>query len=258
MSAVVEASKPLRAYARSTLKRALISALPLLLALPHGTSAEGLWDRVKEGAARTYERSGELVKEGADKGLEVGGELAEKGLQAGKEAVGDAAGHFYREGTSEDIRARVDKLAFDTLDRLFGDDPEAHLLFDSGYGYAVFEVRQVSLTVTAGYGYGVAVGADGSQRVYMKMATGGVGFSKGVGGFASEWVVLFEDEEAFRGFVEQGFDASAEATGLVGTEQAGLAARYRQGTAFYRVTKGGLMVAAAVTGTRFWPDPGLN
>lgn len=265
MISMTETLGPLRGAAAGTVKWVLIYTLLLLPVLPRGAGAEGLWDRVKERAARTYERGGDLVKEGADKGgalikkgVEVGGEVTEKGLEAGKQMVDDTANHFNREGTPEEIRARVDKMAFDTLDQLFSEDPEAQLLFDSGYGYAVFEVRQVSLTVTAGYGYGVAVSGDGTQRAYMKMVTGGLGFSKGVGGYASQWVILFEDEEAFRGFVEQGFDASAEATGLAATEQANLAARYRQGVAFYRVTKGGLLVAATVTGTRFWPDPELN
>ena len=258
MIAMTETSVPLRSPAQNTRKRALIHALALLLALPLGAPAEGLWDRVKEGAARTYERSGELVKEGAAKGGTLIKQGAEKGLEAGKQVVDDTADHFIRDGTPEEIRARVDKRAFDALDQLFSDDPEAQLLFDSGYGYAVFEVRQVSLTVTAGYGYGVAVSADGTRRIYMKMATGGVELSKGVGGFASQWVVLFEDEAAFSGFVEQGFDASAEATGMAGDEQIDLSARYREGVAFYRVTKGALRLAATLTGTRFWPDDSLN
>lgn len=238
--------------------------VPALAAAPW-VEAQGLWDQVKEGATRTYERGGELVKEGAQtgrdwatKGLDVGKALTDKGVEVGKQSVEDTINHFDRKGTPEEIRAQIDQMAFDTLDRLFSDDPEAHLLFDTGFGYGVFDVRQVSFTVTAGYGYGVAVGADEAERIYMKVATGGLEVSAGVGGFVSQWVVLFEDESAFRRFVEQGYDASAEAVGLAGPEQADLSARYQEGVSFYRVTKAGLKLAATVSGTRFWPDAELN
>lgn len=215
----------------------------LCLFSPSWTGAEGLWDKVKSGA---------------EKGLELGGAVTKRGLEAGKGAVEDTVNHFYREGTAEEVRARVDKMAYDTLDRLFSRDPEAQLLFDSGVGYAVFEVRQLSMTLLAGYGYGVAVTNDGSRRIYMKMVSGGVEVSKGLGGFVSQWVVLFEDQTAFDEFVTQGFDASAQTSGTLGGERAELGTRYLKGATFYRVTEGGLKVAATLSGTRFWSDGWLN
>jgi hypothetical protein len=221
---------------------------------PSFATAEGLWDTMRSGAAK----GGAILQEGAEKSLDLGGALTKRGYEVGKGAVEDTFEHFYRGGTPEEIRARVDRMAYDTLDRLFSQDPEAHLLFDSGYGYAVFEVRQVSMTVLAGYGYGVAVSNDGSRRIYMKMVSGGVEVSKGVGGFASQWVVLYEDQAAFDAFVTEGFDASAETSGTLGSERAELGARYRQGIAFYRVTEGGLRLAASLSGTKFWSDDALN
>lgn len=232
----------------------LLAGLWVALLWPSLTGAEGLWDKVKSGA----QMGGTVLKEGAGKGLGLGGELAKQGLEAGTGAVEDTVGHFYRDGTREEVRSRVDQMVFDTLDRLFADDPEAHLLFDSGYGYAVLEVRQVSMTVLAGYGYGVAVSQDGSRRSYMKMASGGVEISKGTGEFVSQWVVLLADQAAFDAFVSEGFDASAEASGTLGRERAELATRYRTGAAFYRVTEGGLRLAASLSGTRFWSDGWLN
>ena len=217
-------------------------------------TAEGLWDTMKSGAVK----GGAILQDGAEKSLDLGGALTKRGYEVGKGAVEDTFEHFYRGGTPEEIRARVDRMAYDTLDRLFSQDPEAHLLFDSGYGYAVFEVRQVSMTVLAGYGYGVAQSNDDSRRIYMKMVSGGVEVSKGVGGFASQWVVLYEDQAAFDAFVTEGFDASAETSGTLGSERAELGARYRQGIAFYRVTEGGLRVAASLSGTKFWADDALN
>lgn len=231
---------------------ALLVLLPGLL--PSSASGEGLWDRVRSGA----ERGGAVLKDGVGKGLELGRALTKQGLEAGKDAVDDTLGHFYRSGTPEEIRARIDAMAYETLDRLFAKDPQAHVLFDSSYGFAVFEVRQLSLTVLAGYGYGVAVSNDGGRRSYMKMASTGLEISKGVGGFAAQWAVLFEDQGAFDAFIGEGFDASAEASGTLGGEVAGLATRYLKGIAFYRLTEGGLKIAASVSGTRFWSDDALN
>ncbi len=242
--------------------KALIALL--LISLPALAAAEGLLDRIKQGAATTYERGSELVKEGAaqgkeltEKGVQQGTELTGKGVAYGKQFADDTVEHFDRRGTPEEIRAGVDKMAIDTLDELFANDPEAHLLFDRSAGYAVFAVRQVTVGLAAGYGYGVAVGVNGDST-YMKMATGGVGVNYGVGGFASNLVVLFEDEEAYRRFVELGFSASAEASGTAGDDRTELATHFENGVAFYRVTKKGLNVAASLTGTRFWPDESLN
>ncbi len=248
-------------------------ALAALLAMAPGfVLAEGLWDRVKEGAAKTYERGADLAKEGgelvregaaqaaplAQAGLEAGGAAVAPGLEYGKLLTKDAVDHFYRQGTPEELRVRVDRMAEETLNRLFESDPQARTLLDRSYGYAVFEVRQASLAVTAGYGYGVAVGGADAERIYMKMLTGGVELSKGTDGLASQWVVLLADEPAFRGFVEVGLDASAQALAQAGTLKKGVDKRLSQGMSVYRVHKGGLKLAASLTGTRFWPDSGLN
>jgi len=79
-----------------------------------------------------------------------------------------------------------------------------------------------------------------------------------MGGFASKLVALLADEEAFDSFVEIGLDAGAEATGMLGKERADLATRVQRDTTIYRITDGGLKVAASLTGTRFWPDGALN
>lgn len=231
----------------------LILAANWLLSPPFAT-AEGLWGKLKSGA----ETGGAVLQDGAGKGLELGGELTKRGLEAGRGAVEDTLGHFYRDGTREEVRARVDQMVFDILDRLFDQDPEAHLLFDRGHGYAVFEVRQVSITLVAGYGYGVAVSHDGDDRIYMKTASGGLEISKGMAGLVSRWVVLFEDAAAFASFVAEGFDASAEVAGTLGGQGAAFGARYRPGVAFYRVGEEGLRLAVGLSGIRFWPDAWLN
>lgn len=235
-------------------RRALVplAGLWLLAVLPGPVGAEGLWDRVKEGAVK----GGELIEQGVG----AAGSLA----QAGKEAVGagllsgDTADPLFRQGTPAQIRARVDAVAAETLEQLRTQAPEVAPRLARGDAYAVFEIRQFALALAAGYGYGVAVGGQGAERIYMKAATAGLELSKGRGGIASRWVVLFADPAAFRSFVDEGFDAAAQADAEAGTLKAGKARRYRDGLTVYRVGAGGFKLAASVTGTRFWPDAELN
>ncbi len=229
----------------------------LLLGLTIGPPlalAEGVWSGVKERAGAVYERGRVLSLEA----LAAGAELAAKGLGQAQSLTEDASAFFNRGGTPDEQRAMVDALAFGTLDRLFSTDPEIHSLFDRGFGWAVFTVRQIAATATAGYGYGLAMRRDDTERIYMKLATGGVGFSYGLGSFTAELVFLFEDEAAFTRFVERGFEVSAEARGALGGERADLTTPLSRGVAIYRVTDSGLRLETTLFGTRVWPDEALN
>jgi hypothetical protein len=232
----------------------LTKSLLILVLGPTVAAAEGLWSELKAGAGSAYERGRALSLDA----LATGADLAAKGIDRALRATEDASAFFIREGTPEEQRAFVDSLAFGTLDRLFSTDPEIHALFDHSFGWAVFTVRQIAAGATAGYGYGLAMRRDETERVYMKMATGGVGFSYGIGGFASELVVLLDDEAAFSRFVEQGFEVSAEARGSVAGEGADVAKPFSRGVSIYRATASGLRLEATLFGTRFWPDETLN
>lgn len=232
----------------------LTKLLVILALCPSVAAAEGLWDGVKAGAGNAYERGRSLSLDA----LATGAELAAKGMDRTRRATEDVSAFIVREGTPEEQRAFVDDLAFGTLDRLFSTDPEIHALFDRSFGWAVFTVRQIAVGATAGYGYGLAMRRDDTERIYMKMATGGVGFSYGMGGFASELVVLLEDEAVFSRFVEQGFEVSAEARGSVAGESADVAKPFGRGLSIYRVTESGMRLEATLFGTRFWPDEALN
>ncbi len=233
----------------------LLTKLLVILALgPSVTAAEGLWSGLKAGAGSAYERGRSLSLDA----LAAGADLAAKGIDRTRRATEDTSAFLLREGTPEEQRAFVDGLAFGTLDRLFSTDPETHVLFDRSFGWAAFTVRQIAVGATAGYGFGLAMRRDETERIYMKMATGGVGFSYGMGGFASELVVLLEDEAAFTRFVVEGFEVSAEARSSVGGESADVAKPFGRGISIYRVTESGMRLEATLFGTRFWPDEALN
>jgi hypothetical protein len=92
----------------------------------------------------------------------------------------------------------------------------------------------------------------------MKMATGGVGVSLGLGGFQSQVVILFETPYAFDTFVYEGFDASAQAGAMVGYQSAGSELRFLDGRSIFVLGNQGWKVSASAAGTKYWRDAGLN
>jgi hypothetical protein len=236
----------------------LIGPFPLFLflfcLLPLAPAGAGLWDDLKQGAAEAVAKGTEVAGEAAEVTKEVAGKVAEKG----EAFVSDTKAHFQREGTPEALRAESDALAYRAMDRLFVDDPEAHALFDRCFGYAVFEMRQVSLGVTAGYGYGVARERASDIPTYMNMATGGAGYSLGLGGFAFQLVILIEDQTTYGRFLTQELEGRVETATLVGDRTDYLAKEFREGLVVYKLTGQGFKVSAGLIGMRFWVDEALN
>jgi hypothetical protein len=231
----------------------LIPLIPCIL-LPLAPASAGLWRDIKQGTAEAVEKG----KAAAGKATEVTKDVAGKVVDKGESFAADTREHFRREGTPDKLRAESDALAYRAMDRLFEDDPEAHGLFDRCFGYAVFEMRQVSFGVTAGYGYGVARERGSDIPTYMKMATGGAGYSIGFGGFAFQLVMLFEDEATYRRFLVEGIEGRAEASTMVGDQTDYLAREFREGLVIYKLTKQGFKVSAGLVGMRFWVDDDLN
>jgi hypothetical protein len=163
-------------------------ALCLVLAPPLACAEISL-DSLKEGAAKAAKAVGDTTK-GA---VAAAGEAAGKATGTVKGTVDSTKESLSDEATPTATRAKLDSMAKTTLQRLFAEEPPSRALFDRSAGYAVFDKREASFYVVAGYGRGVAVNAKTGSRVYMKMATTGAGLSFGLGGFASQLVILFED-----------------------------------------------------------------
>lgn len=104
----------------------------------------------------------------------------------------------------------------------------------------------------------VAVGPATDARVYMKMATTGAGMGFGLGGFASQLVILFEDDATFQRFLTEGLDASAGVGAMAGEEDEQLDLRFDDGKVVFVLTGKGWKIAAKLTGSRYWPDDALN
>lgn len=153
-------------------------------------------------------------------------------------------------------KERIDTIADFTLGRLFERSPRARELFEQSYGYAVFDARKVSVLVGGGGGTGVAVNREENTKVYMKMASGGVGLSLGMQ--FSQVVFLFQDRTAFERFVTQGWQAEAEANAVVGRAGANKEATFTHGVAIFQLTDAGLMLSADISGTKYWRSKKLN
>ncbi len=206
-------------------KTALVIAVAFLLTPPLA-AAQSLWDKVKDGAS------------------------------SAADTVADTAASVTEKETPAESRKKIDSMASATLDRLFAEQNSAKALYDQSYGYAVFDTRKFSFLITTGFGAGVAVEKDSGQRTYMKMATGGV--NVGLGGQFFQLVFLFENQAKFRKFVDEGFEAGTQASAVAGDDSAELGARFVNGVAVFQLTDKGLMLAADLTGTKYWKNSDLN
>jgi len=231
----------------------LAFALILLLAPPL-VGAEISLDSLKEGAAKAAQAVGDTTK-GA---VESAGEAAGKAGGAVKDTVDSTKQSLSDEATPAATRAKLDAMAKATLRRLFAEEPGSRALFDRSAGYAVFDKREASYYVVAGYGRGVAVNRRTGARVYMKMATTGAGLSFGLGGFASQLVILFEDGATLDRFLAEGLDATAGVGAMAGAEKEQLRLGFDEGKALFVLTGKGWKVGAKLTGSRYWPDAALN
>lgn len=222
----------------------------LFVVVPAVASAEGLLGGLKEGAAKAATAVGTVT------GSAV--EVASKATTTVRDSVASTQQGLKDEATPEETRRKLDLMAEHTLERLLKEQPGSRALLDRSAGYAVFDKREASFYVVAGYGRGVAVNRETGAHTYMKMATTGAGLSFGLGGFASQLVILFENGAELERFIAEGLDATAAIDAMAGEQKEQLALRFNEGKAVFVLTGKGWKVAAKLTGSRYWPDDELN
>jgi hypothetical protein len=223
--------------------------LPAFLLVLAGSSAgaEGLGDRLRQGMSKVGEGA-----QAVGQGVARVGDRIDESIRSTEELLLDG-------DSPEAKRADLDAMATEALERLFAEQPDSLDLFQLAYGYAVFDTRKLVLVgVAAGGGRGVAISRTGDRHVYMNMGTAGVGLSFGVGGFESQQVILFESDWHFSDFLRNGFDATAEAGTMAGSDRTELGVRFVDGRAVYVLTTEGWKVSATAMGTRYWIDGDLN
>ena len=151
---------------------------------------------------------------------------------------------------------KIDAMAKEAMDELFGSSESAKKLYDEAYGYAVFDNLKIAIGVSGGGGSGVAVEKGSGTHTYMKMGTVGVGF--GLGGKKYQVIFLIQNEKVFRSFVDTGWQADTQAGAAAGTSAASAESTFHGGIAIYQITETGLMASADVSGTKYWKNKKLN
>jgi lipid-binding SYLF domain-containing protein len=135
-------------------------------------------------------------------------------------------------------------------------DKSAAQLIDSAYGHAVFDTTKGGFIVTGAGGTGVAMRKNGSNPVYMHMGSGGVGLGVGLENY--KFIVLFENEDTYKRFIDGEWSAGATAQAAAGRDGAAVVGKFNNGVAVYHITDKGLIAQADVSGVRFWPSDRLN
>jgi lipid-binding SYLF domain-containing protein len=156
----------------------------------------------------------------------------------------------------ESKRMKIDETAKEALDVLLAKSPKAEMLLHHAYGWAVFDNLKLALGFSGGGGNGVAVVKDTGERTYMQMGTAGIGL--GLGANSYQVVFLFQDEQTFRTFVDNGWQADATASAVAGEAGAEAKTNFTNGLAIFQLTDKGLMLHADLAGTKYWKNKKLN
>ena len=167
-----------------------------------------------------------------------------------------AAGAAQAQDDAAERRAELDANANETLQRMYSSVEGSKALFDEAAGYAVFSATKAGFGISGGGGSGVAVDKGAGEAVYMKMAMGGVGFTYGAEQY--DVVMLFQNTDRLKAFIDGGWDAGAAAEASAGGNSAAAGAAFIDGAAVFTLTGTGAMASASVSGTRFWVDEDLN
>ena len=101
---------------------------------------------------------------------------------------------------------------------------------------------------------------DSDKDIYMKMYSAGVGLGLGVKDFRV--IFIFTTKEAYTEFVEEGWQAGAQADAAAEAGEKGgsveTAIDIDDGVKLYQITENGLALQATVQGTKYWKDDELN
>ncbi|TCL09381.1 hypothetical protein BXY66_1426 [Shimia isoporae] len=244
-------------------RSAVLYALVLMLGAggAQQVQAENAWQKIKRGAAQTGEAIGQGVQntgEAIGEGAQAVGGAINKGAQAVGDSLESTGELLSNEETPEQTRARLDAMSDQILARLLAENADAAVLYEASAGFAAFDTRRVTVfPVSAGYGRGVAVAPNG-DRTYMNMGTGGVGAALGIGGFETQFVILFETRADFDSFVVNGYDATAGLGSMSGDSRDDETVRFVNGRSFFLLDKRGWRVNANAEGTKYWRSPELN
>jgi lipid-binding SYLF domain-containing protein len=185
-----------------------------------------------------------------DKTVNVVSDTAGKVVDTVDDAVSTDA------SSKDEKRLTIDNNAQKALSRLFKESKEAQELFDKSAGYAVFDSREFAFLIKTGFGSGVAVNKNNDSRTYMNMASAGANIGAGVKYL--QVIFIFPTETILNTFMNDGWSADTEASGVAGDDSSKIGLTLADGTKIYELVDTGIMLKASIGGTKYWKDTDLN
>jgi lipid-binding SYLF domain-containing protein len=166
------------------------------------------------------------------------------------------------EKDKEKERKEIRQTSHETLTRLYKAQPSAKAAIKKAYGYAVFSNTGIKILFGGtGNGEGVAIKKRDKTETFMKMFEVQAGLGMGVKKF--KVIFVFDNQKAFDGFVNSGWDFGGQATAAAKTspEKGGSmagAASVSEGVWMYQMTDKGLALELTGKGTKYSKDKDLN
>ena len=166
------------------------------------------------------------------------------------------------EKDKEKERTEIRTMSQDTLARLYKADPATRAAVQKAYGYAVFSNTGIKILFGgSGRGEGVAVINQTKAETFMKMLEAQAGLGFGVKKFRC--VFIFDNQKAFNGFVNSGWEFGGQASAAAKTspEKGGSmqgATSVSEGVWMYQLTDKGLALEITAKGTKYSKDDDLN
>ena len=150
------------------------------------------------------------------------------------------------------------KAANAAMEAFYKADPKVKAEVDKAPGYAVFTTYGLSFLVGGAGGKGVVHDRATKHNTFMDMALASAGLQ--IGASETRYLFIFKDKASMQQFIDKGWDASAAVAGSAGTgsKSDGGSMGAFTGGKFYQLTKTGLQVGVAASGTKVWKDKELN
>jgi lipid-binding SYLF domain-containing protein len=166
------------------------------------------------------------------------------------------------EKEKEKERTEIRQMSQETLTRLYKLQPPAKAAVEKAYGYAVFSNTGIKILFGgSGNGEGVAIKNQDKNETFMKMFEIQAGLGMGVKKFRV--IFVFDNQKAFEGFVNSGWEFGGQASAAAKTspEKGGSmagAASVSEGVWMYQLTDKGLALELTGKGTKYSKDKDLN
>jgi len=166
------------------------------------------------------------------------------------------------EKDKEKERAEIRQMSQETLARLYKAQPSPQAAVEKAYGYAVFSNTGIKILFGgSGNGEGVAITNRDNTETFMKMFEVQAGLGMGVKKF--KVIFVFDNQKAFDGFVNSGWEFGGQASAAAKTspEKGGSmegATSVSEGVWMYQLTDKGLALELTGKGTKYSKDEDLN